>query len=85
MVADPLALGAAMAVLGERVTPVNVLAAAVAQAEIVVIATPDRRFARLPLACFGTGGKIVVDCWRILPEEVAEVADVIHLGRGPVQ
>ena len=85
MVADPLALGAAMAVLGERVTPVNVLAAAVAQAEIVVIATPDNRFARLPLACFGTGGKIVVDCWRILPEEVAEVADVVHLGIGRVQ
>jgi hypothetical protein len=27
-------------------------------------------------------GKAVVDCWRILPEAVGEIADVIHLGRG---
>jgi len=84
MVADPMALDSAMAVLGDRVTAMGSAEAAVAAAEIVVVTTPDPHFATLPASCFA-GGKAVVDCWRILPAAVAEVADVVHIGRGPAQ
>ncbi len=85
LVADPLALDGAMAVLGGAAVPACDAAAAVAEAEMVVVATPDRQFAALPVACFAAngGGKVVLDCWRILPAAVADVADVVHLGRGP--
>jgi len=82
LVADPLALDAAIAALGAAATPMDTPEEAVAAADIVVIATPDRAFALLPPACFA-GGKTVIDCWRILPPELAEVADIVHLGRGP--
>jgi UDPglucose 6-dehydrogenase len=81
LVADPVALDSAVAVLGDTVTPIGSAEAAVAEAGIVVVTTPDRTFAALPAACFA--GKAVVDCWRILPASVAEIADVVHLGRGP--
>ena len=80
-IADPEALEAARAVLGDRVTAAATAEAAIAVAGIVVIATPARAFRALPPAAFG-GGKIVLDCWRILPASVADVADVVHLGRG---
>ncbi|MCC6719552.1 MAG: nucleotide sugar dehydrogenase [Acetobacteraceae bacterium] len=82
LVADPVALDSAIAVMGESVTPMGTAEAAVREAGIVVITTPDRAFAALPAACFA-GGKVVLDCWRILPAAVAEIADVVHLGRGP--
>jgi len=83
LVADPVALDGAIAVLGDTVTPIGSAEAAVAGAGVVVVTTPDPHFAALPPACFA--GKAVVDCWRILPAAVAEVADVVHLGRGPAQ
>lgn len=79
-ITDPVALDGAAAVLGESVTPIGTAAAAVEQASIVVVTTPDRSFAALPPAAFG--GKTVIDCWRILPAAVAGVADVVHIGRG---
>lgn len=81
LVADPVALESAIAVLGDTVTPIGSAEAAVAEAGVIVVTTPDRTFAALPPACFA--GKAVVDCWRILPASVAEIADVVHLGRGP--
>ncbi len=83
LIADPLALHAASAVLGDAVTPFGTAASAVAAAEIIVIATPCAEFAALPLAAFCEGGvrRAVVDCWRILPTAVSDVSDVIFLGR----
>ncbi len=84
LIADPVALESGTAVLGDAVTPVSSAEAAVAAATVIVITTPARAFAALPPACFATngGGKVVVDCWRILSPAVADVADVVHLGRG---
>ena len=56
-------------------------AAAVAAAGIVVVATPDRAFTALPALCFA-GGKVVLDCWGVLAADVADVAEVVRLGRG---
>lgn len=80
LIADPVALDSATAVLGDTVTPMSTADAAVAAAAVIVVTTPDRAFAALAPSTFA--GKAVVDCWRILPEAVGEVADVVHLGRG---
>lgn len=80
LIADPVALESASAVLGDTVTPMSTAEAAVAAASVIVVTTPDRSFAALAPESFT--GKAVVDCWRILPEAVGEVADVVHLGRG---
>lgn len=80
LIADPVALDSAAAVLGDTVTPMSTADAAVQAATVVVVTTPDRGFATLAPQSFA--GKAVVDCWRILPEAVSEVADVLHLGRG---
>jgi UDPglucose 6-dehydrogenase len=80
LVSDPVALDSAMQALGTAVDPMRDAQAAVARAAVVVVTTPDRHFAALPAGCFA--GKTVIDCWRILPDAVADVADVVHLGRG---
>ncbi|MBN8891521.1 MAG: nucleotide sugar dehydrogenase [Rhodospirillales bacterium] len=84
LIADPVALAGAAAVLGEAVTPFGDAAAAVAAAEIVVVTTPDPVFAALNPGCFAAGGtrRVVVDCWRVLPTAVGNVADMVHPGRG---
>ncbi len=81
LIADPEALEAARAVLGDTVTAIGSAEAAVAAADLVVIATPAAAFRNLPVAAF-RGGKIVVDCWRVLSPEVGEIADLVYLGRG---
>jgi UDPglucose 6-dehydrogenase len=80
LVADPVALESGAAVLGDTVTPMSNAEAAVGAASVVVVTTPDRAFAALPPPLFA--GKAVVDCWRILPAEAADHADLVHLGRG---
>lgn len=83
IVADPLALDSAGAVLGDTVVAISPATAAIAAADVVVIATPARAFAELSPAAFIPDGRrrIVIDCWRLLSAEVADVATVIHLGR----
>ena len=84
MIADPCALAAASAVLGERVTPFGDAAAAIAAARCVVIATPAAAYRALPAQAFATGPRrVVLDCWRVLPAEIGAVADVVYLGVGP--
>jgi UDPglucose 6-dehydrogenase len=82
LVSDPVALEGAMAALGGTATGMERAEDAVAAAQVVVVATPDRAFTLLPPACFA-GGKVVIDCWRIMPPELAETVDLVHLGRGP--
>lgn len=84
IVADPLALSTAGAVLGETVVTIDAPEAAVGASDIVVIATPAHEFANLDPRAFVQRGRrrIVIDCWRILPDAIADVADVVQLGRG---
>ena len=83
IVTDPLALDTASAVLGDSVVAVGSAEAAIGAADIVVIASPAKEFASLPASAFTAQGKrrIVLDCWRILPADTADVADIVHLGR----
>ena len=84
VVADPLALEGATAVLGDAVLAAASPDAAIAMADIVVLATPAAVFAGLAPEAFRANGRrrIVVDCWRMLPPTFAEVADIVHIGRG---
>jgi len=83
IVTDPLALESAGAVLGDTVVAIASAEAAIAAAEVIVITTPAPEFRDLPASAFAVRGKrrVVLDCWRILSAEVADVADVVHLGR----
>jgi UDPglucose 6-dehydrogenase len=81
LIADPLALEAALGVLGDMVEAVSDAATAIGYAEVVVIATPAREWAALKPADFPRR-IVVVDCWRVLSPEVAEVVDLVLLGRG---
>ena len=83
IVTDPWAMDAAGAVLGDTVVAVTPAEAAIAAADVVVIATPARAFADIAPAAFAEGGRrrIVLDCWRLLPDAVSDVATVLHLGR----
>lgn len=83
IVNDPIALETASVVLGDGAIAIGSAEAAIGAADIVVIATPSAEFARLPASSFAAQGKrrIVLDCWRILPAEVADAADVVYLGR----
>jgi UDPglucose 6-dehydrogenase len=87
IVADPLALDGASAVLGDTVVAIASPEAAIAVAEIVVIATPAAEFIDLSPAAFAQGGKrrIVLDCWRALSADIADVADVVQLGRAAAE
>lgn len=82
--ADPLARDGAAAVLDDQVMLLATAEAAIAAAEVVVVATPAAEFAALGADAFTAGGRrrIVVDCWRVLPSTLAEVADIVHIGRG---
>lgn len=84
LIADPMALASASAVLGDAVEAVSTAEAAIALADLVVIATPAGCFKALRPEDFVAEGRrrIVIDCWRILAPEIAEVADVVLLGRG---
>ena len=84
---DPMAAGAACSVLGNRVGVAARAEDAVAQADIVVVMTNWPDFATMDSTAFvRTDGSrvVVIDCWRILPVEVARHAIVRYPGRGPV-
>lgn len=81
---DSIALDAGCAVLGDKVMPISELRSAIEVADVVIIATPSREFALVAPETYLHGGKrrVVIDCWRVLPEAVAERVDVVYLGRG---
>lgn len=84
LVSDPLALPAAAVELGEQVEQRSSLSVAIAEAEVVIVVNPIPALRSMPVEAFvgGSNRKIVIDCWRILPSEIADVADVVLLGRG---
>ena len=84
VVHDSVALATGHAALGDKVMPTSDAVLAIAHADIVILATPSQEYAALSGKDFARLGRrrAVIDCWRLLPEAVADVADVVHLGRG---
>ena len=81
---DPKALAPARAALLHPFEAAESAADCVRAASLVVIMTPWAQFRSLPVAAFSrpSGRVIVVDCWRVMSREIAEVAEVVHLGQG---
>lgn len=88
IVYDPAAMENAKRVLDEDelVTFASSLEACVAEADVIVIATPWEEFKHIePIRLAGNPRRpILIDCWRILePARYEEVVDYLALGIGP--
>jgi UDPglucose 6-dehydrogenase len=80
---DPKAMGPAQAKLRGAVTFAATAEACVASSEVIVVMTPWSAFKSIGAEAFARSDRrpTVVDCWRILPDDIGVVADVVHLGR----
>ena len=81
---DPKALGAAQSQLGGRLREAQSAEDCVRAADAVVVMTPWPTFRNVEPSAFSrpNGRMTVIDCWRILPAEVREVADLVYVGQG---
>jgi UDPglucose 6-dehydrogenase len=86
IVFDPLAIGAALTVLRGPVEAASSAADCVQRASLVVVMTPWPEFGRIPVDAYRRQGTRlpILDCWRMTPESIREVADVVYLGQGAV-
>ena len=81
---DPVATEAALARWAELARGCASAAELLEQSDVVVIATPWPEFAELPLDALEREGRrtVVIDCWRLLPEEADDGAvEIVRLGR----
>ena len=80
---DPQASDAARSVFGTKIELAADAASCVREADLLIIATPWPAFKDIPLETLRrpTSRLMVIDCWRILPPELAEVADLFYLGK----
>jgi UDPglucose 6-dehydrogenase len=81
---DPVATDAAVQELGDLVQGSGSVVEVLERSDVVVIATAWPQFADLPIHALKRKGErpIVIDCWRILPDELAgEAIDIVRLGR----
>jgi UDPglucose 6-dehydrogenase len=81
---DPVALDAALEVLGGGAHGCVSIADLLERSDVVVIATPWPEFAALPFDALERRGDrlVVIDCWRLLPDETyAEAIDIVRLGQ----
>jgi len=86
IVFDPQAMGAALTVLRRPVEAATSAADCVQRSSLVVVMTPWPDFGRIPVDAYRRQGTRlpVLDCWRMTPESIREVADVVYLGQGAV-
>lgn len=81
---DPKALSAAQTQLRGRLKEAETPEACARAADLVLVMTPWPAFRTVAAAAFERTGRrmTVIDCWRILPADVRDVADVIYIGQG---
>jgi UDPglucose 6-dehydrogenase len=81
---DPAAGDAALRVLPDDVNGCASVAEVLERSDVVVIATPWRQFADLPIGALDDGRdpRVVIDCWGVLSEErYGEAIEIVRLGR----
>ena len=80
---DPLAMDAALDVLGGLAHGSASAADVLTRSAVTVITTPWPEFAELPIHAIKREGRpVVIDCWRLLPNEGYEdVIEIVRLGR----
>jgi UDPglucose 6-dehydrogenase len=82
---DPVALAGARRALEGLAEDVESASALLERSDVVVIATPWREFADLPLDSLSREGDplVVIDCWRLLSEgDHGDAVEIVRLGRG---
>jgi UDPglucose 6-dehydrogenase len=85
VVYDPAAMENARRVLTGNVIYAASAAECVRQADVLAITTPWAEFQELPLPAFQrtSGHLTVLDCWRVLPAQVAgAIGHYLTLGKG---
>jgi UDPglucose 6-dehydrogenase len=85
---DPVATDAAVSALSGVAQGAGSIDELLARSDVVVITTPWREFAELPLEGLEPGKKppVIIDCWGVLSKNrVAEPRNVIRLGRALAQ
>jgi UDPglucose 6-dehydrogenase len=81
---DPVATQAGVDALGGLARGSSSVEELLAQSDVAVIATPWPEFAELPLESLGRDGghTVVIDCWRLLPEDAGgDAIEIVRLGR----
>lgn len=80
---DPAGLGNAQRVLGSRVRFADAAEQCIAEADVVVVATPWPLFRELPSEAWARHSppRVVIDCWRVL-SHLAGHAGVAHVPLG---
>jgi UDPglucose 6-dehydrogenase len=80
---DPVAMDAALDVLGGLAHGSASAADVLTRSAVTVITTPWPEFAELPIHAIKREGRpIVIDCWRLLPNEGYEdVIEIVRLGK----
>jgi UDPglucose 6-dehydrogenase len=80
---DPQASDAGKSVLSGKAEIMTQAAACAEMADLLIIATPWPAFKHIPLEVFrrSNGPMFVIDCWRMLPANFADVVDLIYLGK----
>lgn len=80
---DPLANEMARGELRDQAVILDSLAECLAQADVVLVTTPDPAFKALTVADFVSGKDVaIVDFWRILPKDLAEHPRLRHISIG---
>ena len=81
---DPVATEAGVRALDGLAQGCSSAAELLAQSDVTVITTPWPEFAELPLEALEREGRriVVIDCWRLLPEDASnEAVEIVRLGR----
>jgi UDPglucose 6-dehydrogenase len=80
---DPVAMEAALDDLGGLAHGSSSVSELLAQSDVTVIATPWPEFADLPIEAIDREERpVVIDCWRLLPDEgYGEAFEIVRLGR----
>ena len=81
---DPKAMAAARLVLRRPFETAATAADCVRASSLVVVMTPWPEFRELPDDAFRRAGSrvTVIDCWRVIPKTVGDIANVVYLGSG---
>ena len=80
---DPQAISAAQRELRRPFEAAASAAECLQRSSLAVVMTPWPEFSRLPTEAYRRTPRLtVIDCWRMTPEAVSAVADVVYLGQG---
>jgi UDPglucose 6-dehydrogenase len=79
---DPVANDAAALVLGDSARTCASAGEVVERSDVIVITTPWREFAHLPVERVAGGDRkpVVIDCWRLLGDDMGEAIELVRLG-----